>query len=63
MAKNDDSPFPLINARRLDDCTDLFLIDQAIKGLDNIAAGFVNDARSVLTAIKKDRAVKSPEPG
>lgn len=63
MAKNDDSPIPLINARRLDGRTDLLLIDQAIKGLDDIAAGLVNDARSALMAIKKDRAVKSPKPG
>ena len=63
MAKNDDSLIPLINARRLDERTDLLLIDQALKGLDDIAAGLVNDARSALTAIRKDRAVKSPEPG
>lgn len=57
MAKNDDSLIPLINTCRLDERTDLFLIDQALKGLDDIAAGLVNDARSVLTAIKKDCAV------
>jgi hypothetical protein len=37
----------------------LLLIDDAGKGLDDIAAGKVKDARSTLTALKRRRAAKA----
>jgi prevent-host-death family protein len=63
ITKNGESYVALIDARRLDyyhqlerEHIHLLLIDEAGKGLDDIAAGRVTGARDALEAIKKRRA-------
>ena len=64
ITKNGESYVALIDADRLDyyhrlerERIHLLLIDEASKGLDDVAAGRVQDARAALTSIKKRRAV------
>lgn len=58
MAKNDQSSLALINVRRRDDGHPheqtllSLLIEQATKGLDDVAAGSVTDARIAIEKIK-----------
>jgi prevent-host-death family protein len=66
ITKNGESYVALIDAQRLDyyhrlehERIHLLLIDEASKGLDDIAAGRVKDARDALQAIKRRRAAKS----
>ncbi len=63
ITKNGESYIALIDASRLDyyhqlerERIHLLLIDDASKGLDDVAAGKVKDARSVLQAIKRRRS-------
>lgn len=63
ITKNGESYVALIDARRLDyyhrlerEHIHLLLIDEASKGLDDIAVGRVSSARDTLEAIKKRRA-------
>lgn len=63
ITKNGEAIIALIDAKRLDyyhqlerERIHLLLIDEASKGLDDVAAGRVQDARTALTAIKKRRA-------
>jgi prevent-host-death family protein len=63
ITKNGEAIIALIDAKRLDyyhqlerERIHLLLIDEASKGLDDVAAGRVQDARPALTAIKKRRA-------
>lgn len=63
ITKNGESYVALVDARRLDyyhqlenQHLHLLLIGEASKGLDDIAAGRVQDARSALDAIKRRRA-------
>jgi prevent-host-death family protein len=60
ITKNGESYIALIDAQRLDyyhqlerERIHLLLIDEAGKGLDDVAAGKVKDARSAITAIKR----------
>ena len=62
ITKNGESYIALIDANRLDyyhqlerERIHLLLIDEASKGLDDVAAGKVKDARSAITAIKRRR--------
>jgi prevent-host-death family protein len=62
ITKNGESYVALIDAERLDyyhqlerEKVHLILIDEASKGLDDIAAGRTKDARSVIAAMKKRR--------
>ena len=62
ITKNGESYIALIDANRLDyyhqlerERIHLLLIDDASKGLDDVAAGNVKDARSVIQAIKRRR--------
>jgi prevent-host-death family protein len=62
ITKNGESYIALIDAARLDyyhqlerESIHLLLITEAGKGLDDIAAGRVKDARSVITALKRRR--------
>jgi prevent-host-death family protein len=64
ITKNGESYIALIDASRLDyyhqlerERIHLLLIDEASKGLDDIAAGKVRDARSVIQSIKRRRSV------
>ncbi len=64
ITKNGEAIIALIDAKRLDyyhqlerERIHLLLIDEASKGLDDVAAGRVQDARAALTSIKKRRAV------
>ncbi len=66
ITKNGESYVAIINAERLDyyhqlerERIHLLLIDDAGKGLDDIAAGKVKDARHTLSALERRRAVKS----
>lgn len=66
ITKNGESYVALIDAGRLDyyhrlerERIHLLLIDEASKGLDDVAAGRVRDARSALTALRRRRAAKS----
>jgi len=66
ITKNGESYVAIIDARRLDyyhqlerERIHLLLIAEAGKGLDDVAAGKVKDARSTLTAIKRRRAVRA----
>lgn len=66
ITKNGESYVAIIDAQRLDyyhqlerERIHLLLIDDAGKGLDDIAAGKVKDARSTLTALKRRRAAKA----
>lgn len=66
ITKNGESYVALIDAERLDyyhqlerERIHLLLIDDASKGLDDVAAGRVKDASTVLSAMKRRRAAKS----
>lgn len=63
ITKNGESYVALIDAGRLDyyhqlerERIHLLLINEASKGLDDVAAGRVKDARASLQAIKRRRA-------
>ena len=63
VTKNGESYIALIDARRLDyyhqlarERIHLLLIDEATNGLDDVAAGKVKDARSVIQSIKRRRS-------
>lgn len=65
ITKNGESYVAIIDAQRLDyyhqlerEHLHLLLIDDASKGLADVAAGRVGDARSALVAIKGRRAAK-----
>lgn len=60
VTKNGESYIALIDAQRLDyyhqlerERIHLLLIDEAGKGLDDVAAGRIKDARSGLAALKR----------
>ena len=62
VTKNGESYIALIDAHRLDyyhrlerERIHLLLIDEVSKGLDDVAAGRVKDARSAILAIKRRR--------
>lgn len=62
ITKNGESYIALIDASRLDyyhqlerERIHLLLIDEASKGLDDVAAGNVKDGRSVIQSIKRRR--------
>ena len=62
ITKNGESYIALIDAQRLDyyhqlerERIHLLLIDEATKGLDDVAAGRVKDARNAITALKRQR--------
>jgi prevent-host-death family protein len=62
VTKNGESYIALIDARRLDyyhrlehERIHLLLIDEASKGLDDVAAGRVKDARTAIQSIKRRR--------
>jgi prevent-host-death family protein len=64
VTKNGESFIALIDSDRLDYYHQLerarihlLLIDAASKGLDDVAAGRLKDARSVIQAIKRRRSV------
>ena len=66
ITKNGESYVAVIDAQRLDyyhqlerEHIHLLLIDEASKGLDDVAAGNTKDARSALNALKRRRAVKA----
>ena len=63
ITKNGESYVALIDTRRLDyyhrleqEHLHLLLIDDAIKGLDDVAAGRTRDARAVLAQLKRRRS-------
>jgi prevent-host-death family protein len=63
ITKNGESYIALIDARRLDyyhqlerERIHLLLIDEASKGLNDVVAGQVKDARSVIQSIKRRRS-------
>jgi prevent-host-death family protein len=63
ITKNGEAYIAIIDAKRLDyyhqlerERIHLLLIDEASKGLDDVAAGRVQDARSALQAIKSRRS-------
>lgn len=62
ITKNGESYIALIDAQRLDyyhhlerERIHLLLIDEATKGLDDVAAGRVKDARSAIQSLKRRR--------
>jgi prevent-host-death family protein len=64
VTKNGESFIALIDSDRLDyyhrlerERIHLLLIDEASKGLDDVAAGHVKDARSAIQSIKRRRGV------
>jgi len=66
ITKNGESYVAIIDSRRLDyyhqlerERIHLLLMDDAGKGLDDIAAGKVKDARTTLAALKRRRAAKT----
>jgi prevent-host-death family protein len=66
ITKNGESYVAIIDSQRLDyyhqlerERIHLLLIDDASKGLDDIAAGKVKDAHNTLTALKRRRATKA----
>jgi prevent-host-death family protein len=66
ITKNGESYVAVIDSQRLDyyhqlerERIHLRLIEDASKGLDDIAAGKVKDARSALAALKRRRAAKA----
>jgi prevent-host-death family protein len=68
VTKNGESYVAIIDAQRLDyyhrlerERIHLLLIDDASKGLADVAAGKVKDARSALSAIKCRRATKASD--
>ena len=63
ITKNGESYVALIDAQRLDyyhqlerERIHLLLIDAAAKGLDDVAAGRVKDARTAIQTLKRRRA-------
>ena len=63
ITRNGESYIALIDARRLDyyhqlerERIHLVLADDAARGLDDVAAGRVKDARSVIQSIKRRRS-------
>ncbi|MFP5462574.1 MAG: type II toxin-antitoxin system Phd/YefM family antitoxin [Gammaproteobacteria bacterium] len=63
ITKNGESYVALVDARRLDhyhrlerERIHLLLIDDAQKGLEDVAAGRTRDARSALASIKRARS-------
>ena len=65
ITKNGESYVAVIDAQRLDyyhqlerEHIHLLLIDDASKGLDDVAAGNTKDARSALNVLKRSRTVK-----
>lgn len=63
ITKNGESYIALIDAKRLDyyhqlerERIHLLLIDEASKGLDDVAAGKVKDARGAVQALKRRRS-------
>ncbi|MBL8396452.1 MAG: type II toxin-antitoxin system Phd/YefM family antitoxin [Candidatus Accumulibacter sp.] len=63
ITKNGESYIALIDAQRLDyyhqlerERIHLLLIDEAAKGLDDVAAGRAKDARSALATLKRRRS-------
>ena len=63
VTKNGESYVAIIDAQRLDyyhqlerERIHLLLIDEVSKGLDDVAAGRVKDARSAIQAIKRRRS-------
>ena len=63
VTKNGESYIALIDARRLDyyhqlerERIHLLLIDEVTKGLDDVAAGRVKDARTAIRSIKRTRS-------
>ena len=63
ITKNGESYIALIDSNRLDyyhqlerERIHLLLIDEASKGLDDVAAGRVKNARSVIQGIKRRRS-------
>lgn len=63
ITKNGESYIALIDASRLDyyhqlehERIHLLLIDEASKGLDDVAAGKVKEARSLIQSIKRRRS-------
>jgi prevent-host-death family protein len=66
ITKNGESYVALIDAQRLDyyhqlerERIHLLLIDDANKGLDDVATGKVKDAKATLNALKRSLAGKS----
>jgi len=66
ITKNGESYVALIDSNRLDyyhqlerERIHLLLIDEAGKGLDDVAAGHTKDARAALQAIKRERAANA----
>lgn len=66
ITKNGESYVALIDAQRLDyyhqlerERIHLLLMDEVSKGLADVAAGKVKDARSTLSAIKRGRVAKA----
>jgi prevent-host-death family protein len=66
ITKNGESYVAIIDAQRLDyyhqlerERIHLLLIEDASRGLADVAAGKVKDARSTLSAIQRRRAAKS----
>ena len=64
VTKNGESYIALIDAKRLDyyhrlerERIHLLLIDEAAKGLDDVAASRVSDARAAIQSIKRRRGV------
>ena len=63
VTKNGESYIALIDAQRLDyyhqlerERIHLLLIDEVTKGLDDVAAGRVKDARTAIRSIKRTRS-------
>ena len=66
ITKNGESYVAIIDSHRLDyyhqlerERIHLLLIDEASKGLDDITAGNVKDARATLNALKRRRTAKA----
>ena len=66
ITKNGESYVALIDSDRLDyyhrlerERIHLLLIDEATKGLEDVAAGRVRDARSALQTIKRQRSART----
>lgn len=67
ITENAESYVAIIDARRLDyyhqlerERIHLLLLDDASKGLADVAAGNVKDAHSVLSSVKRRRAATAP---
>ncbi len=68
ITKNGESYVAIIDVRRLDyyhqlerERIHLLLLDDANKGLADVAAGKVRDAQSVLSSVKRRRAARASE--